>query len=147
MNCFIPMRNRNWPTFCLRRSCRRGTSTLWLSLLHYTNLLRLTAKNSKVKCFSLHPGLVRTEVTRNMSAFLQIGNRLAAPIMMTLQKTPEEGAYCSVHVATSPELNALAGGEYFIHGEPAPVSKGAQSDADAARLWEVSEKLTGFKSK
>ncbi len=97
-----------------------------------------------VKCFSLHPGCVRTEVTRNMSSFLQIGNMLAAPIMCTLQKTPEQGAFCSVHVATSPSLDGLRGGEHFFHCRPARVSEAAQSEAAAAQLWTLSEKYTGL---
>jgi hypothetical protein len=57
-----------------------------------------------VTCFSVHPGCVRTEVTRHMNAFMQIGNALFAPVLSAMQKTPEQGAYSSVHVATSPTV-------------------------------------------
>jgi len=38
---------------------------------------------------------------------------IAAPIMITLQKTGAQGAYCSIHVATAPELEGRGGGYYF----------------------------------
>jgi hypothetical protein len=61
----------------------------------------LEASKSSVTCFAVHPGCVRTEVTRHMNAFMQIGNALFSPVLATLQKTPKQGAYSSVHVATS----------------------------------------------
>mgnify|MGYP000153196007 CR=1 FL=1 len=36
-----------------------------------------------------------------MNAFMRMGNALFAPVLSTLQKTPEQGAYSSVHVATA----------------------------------------------
>lgn len=105
---------------------------------------RLHAAGSKVRCFAVHPGCVRTEVTRNMSAFMQIGNRLAAPIMQTLQKTPSEGAYCSLHAATASELSDLRGGEYFMNCRPVAASEAAADETAAAQLWELSERLTGL---
>ncbi len=105
---------------------------------------RLRVKGSKVRCFSLHPGCVRTEVTRNMSNFMQVGNRLAAPIMCTLQKTPAQGAYCSVHVASAPELSDLPGGEYFFHCRSVAPSEAASNGEAATLLWTISERLTGL---
>lgn len=105
---------------------------------------RLHAEGSTVRCFAVHPGCVRTEVTRNMSAFMQVGNRLATPIMRTLQKTPPEGAYCSLHAATAPELSGLRGGEYFMNCRPVAASEAAADETAAAQLWELSERLTGL---
>jgi retinol dehydrogenase-12/retinol dehydrogenase-13 len=79
-----------------------------------------------------------------MSAFMQIGNRLAAPIMCLLQKTPAQGAYCSVHVATAPELQDLRGGEYFLNSHVEKVSAAANNEATATVLWTISERLTGL---
>eukprot|EP01031_Cornospumella_fuschlensis_P042967 gene42967-52511_t len=39
---------------------------------------------------SVHPGCVRTEVTRNMSPLMRWGDFLAAPVLSLLQKTPHE---------------------------------------------------------
>lgn len=101
--------------------------------------------------YAVHPGCVRTDVTRHMNAFMQLGNALCAPILQTLQKTPEEGAYCSVIVATDPELRLRRhlpvkyGGQLFFHGEVIPVSAAGMDDAAAERLWAISEEITGLK--
>lgn len=103
---------------------------------------RLNNRNSKVTCNAVHPGCVRTEVTRNMNDYMRYGDMLATPFMKMLQKTPSEGAYCSIHVATSNELNNV-GGHYFMHCKS--VKMGVAADADAAKkLWDISEKYTGL---
>lgn len=107
---------------------------------------QLTLKNSKVTVNAVHPGLVRTEVTRHMSTFMQTGNALAAPFMWTVQKTPKQGASCSVHVATSPLLEGKSGGYYF-NSRNSPVGKAALDDEAARELWKISEKLTGLTNK
>ncbi len=54
-----------------------------------------------------------------------------------------QGAYCSIHVATSPTL-AGVGGKYFGNSEICKVSSAAQDREAAAKLWEISVKLTGL---
>ena len=110
-------------------------------------IIRLTARGSRVSAYAVHPGAVRTDVTRHMNAFMQTGNAICAPILRTMQKTPPEGAYCSVIVATSPELPLHPrkyGGQLFFHGKVVPVSAAGLDDAAAARLWKVSEQITGM---
>ena len=101
-------------------------------------------KEIMVVAHCVHPGCVRTEVTRNMSSVVQFGNNMAAPFMKWLQKTPQEGCFSSVHAATSPEAvtlnidNKTRGGRYYFHCEE--VQKGvAVNDVDAKKLWEISE--------
>ena len=100
----------------------------------------------KVKCFAIHPGCVRTEVTRNMSDFMQWGNAIAAPIMMLLQKSPPQGAYSSIYAATDPELevNEKKWGKFFFHCELFEESNAAEDLTAAKKLWEISEKITGL---
>jgi len=92
---------------------------------------------------SVHPGCVRTEVTRNMSKLIQLGNDLSAPLMCWLQKTPREGCFSSVFAAISPEAVAadedgLRGGAYYFHCQKADMGAGVNA-TDAKRLWKVSE--------
>lgn len=107
---------------------------------------RLIEKGSKVKCFSVHPGCVRTEVTRHMNWWMQLGNNLAAPIMLLLQKTPAQGAYCSLYCATNPELelDERYHGQYFMNCRLTKSSPASYDIESASRLWEVSEKITGL---
>jgi len=108
-----------------------------------TRLDNAKEKKAKVFSYAVHPGCVRTEVTRNMSAFMQIGNAMATPIMIFLQKTPSEGAYCTLHVLLNDHSEAEKGG-YFFHGQAVSSSKISYDMKMAKRLWEVSEELTGF---
>lgn len=85
-----------------------------------------------------------------MNAFMQIANALFSPILASIQKTPPEGAYTSVHVATAPELAAQPckyAGKLFFHCELFPVSEAAMDDVAAERLWRLSEELTGLVTK
>ena len=91
----------------------------------------------------MHPGCVRTEVTRNMNLLMRILNGFAAPFLMLLQKTPHEGAYCSIHVATAPELEGI-GGKYFFHCKASLPAPCAQDPEAVDKLWRLSEKLTGL---
>lgn len=112
---------------------------------------------------AVHPGIVLTEVTRNFNVFIRVLYAFANPIMKTLQKSPRfvfflypvyfiflfyfwgisQGAYTSVFAATAPELAGI-GGKYFANCEYARVSPQAKDRQAAAKLWEISEKLTGL---
>ena len=61
--------------------------------------------------------------------------------MMTLQKTPAQGAYCSVHVATSGALTGKSG-DYYFHCDKWKVNSAANNEAACLRLWNVSEEYT-----
>jgi NAD(P)-dependent dehydrogenase (short-subunit alcohol dehydrogenase family) len=79
---------------------------------------------------ALHPGVVGTKLLRE--GFNMEGKESLA-----------EGAATSVHLALAPEL-ANVTGRYFMacrEVEPAPQ---AQSDADAERLWALTERMVGL---
>ena len=105
---------------------------------------RMEAKKTGVTCNVVHPGCVRTEVTRNMNAFMRIGDQIAAPFMKLIQKTPEQGAYCSVHVATAKELEGI-GGKYYFNCDEGILGPAAKLGTESERLWKESEKLVGLK--
>lgn len=109
--------------------------------------LRVKGGNAaSVKCFAVHPGCVRTEVTRHMHPAMQFLNYLFSPLLTTLQKTPAQGAYCSVYAACSPELDAVPGGDMYFQCRPVAVSDTASNMEAARMLWAISEKLTGVKT-
>ena len=56
---------------------------------------------------AVHPGLVRTDVTRNMPWYLRYPNQWVGFLMATFQKTPAQGAWCTLHVATAPREELL----------------------------------------
>ena len=99
--------------------------------------------SSPVSVFMVHPGLVRTDVVRNMPWYLKYPNVLFSVILTTLQKTPEAGAYTSVFCASSNEVKQW-NGEYFSNSKVMPTNQHA-SDATASKdLWKLSENLVGL---
>ncbi len=104
---------------------------------------RLRAAGSSVIVTAAHPGWTATDLQRN-SGLMRFLNRLLA-------MQPPQGALPTLRAATDPEA---AGGDYYgpdgffqMRGYPERVDmvKQARKAGDAARLWEISEKLTGVR--
>jgi len=114
------------------------------NLLHVKELVRRNS-NGNLLVYAVHPGIVRTSVTKNMQWFLRIPNDIFGFLVATMQKTPTEGAYSTVYVAAAatPEP-PIKNGSYIVNCKPHPVLPCADSDADAKRLWDVSEELVGL---
>jgi len=102
---------------------------------------RLSAAGSDVRATGAHPGWTATDLQRTAAAARFFGPLLAMK--------PADGALPTLRAATDP---AAAGGSYWgpsgwfeLRGPPAPgrISKAAKDEAAAARLWEISEELTG----
>ncbi len=88
---------------------------------------------------ALHPGFVGSNFARegDLGLLGTIGMPLARPFAISAEK----GALTSIYLATSPDLAGITG-QYFIKGKAVSPAKHALDDAAAARLWEISEKLT-----
>jgi len=119
------------------------------------------AKESGVRAYSVHPGSIGgTELGREASLELFIkmgfldteGNML--PEVAASLKTIPQGASTTVWCATSPLLNRI-GGVYCEDTDIAEVASDTEmsngvkryslDEADAKRLWSLSEELTGIK--
>ncbi|RKP13172.1 retinol dehydrogenase 13 [Piptocephalis cylindrospora] len=104
---------------------------------------RMAAKG--VTAYSVHPGLVRTDLARYCidtwwKRALSFPFRITTPIVF---KTPEEGAQTTLHCALSP-LSELDPGKYYVDCRKAHVYRLEGYDADACeRLWDESAKLVG----
>ncbi len=95
---------------------------------------------SGVTANSLHPGGVRSNLGAGQGFVTDLLRRLVSLFM----KPPEQGAETSIHLAASPAVEGVSG-RYFAdcrERQPAPY---ATDPATAARLWELSEGLTGFR--
>ncbi len=97
---------------------------------------RVQADGITVNC--LHPGFVASE-------FLSKGGiwKVIKPIAYLFAVDEEQGARCSVYLASSPEVEGVTGKYFYKCKEKRPRSF-AEDDEAARRLWEVSEKLTGL---
>jgi retinol dehydrogenase 12 len=112
--------------------------TKLLNLLFTVELARrLTGTGVTANC--LHPGFVRTALGREVTGAFGVLLRL----VLLLQPRPATGAATSVYLASSPEV-AECSGQYFAKGRPAKPSALARDAAAAARLWTLSERLSGL---
>ena len=103
--------------------------------------LRRLLKGTRITSNSLHPGVIKTGLFRNMSGFRQ--GAFAAWSALGGGKSIEEGAATSCYVATSPLLGSTSG-RYFEDSNAVTVpGKNHMQDIEMAdRLWQVSEDLT-----
>jgi NAD(P)-dependent dehydrogenase (short-subunit alcohol dehydrogenase family) len=107
---------------------------------------RLRAASSPLKSLAAHPGYASTELQSHTETYLDsvmaLGNRLVG-------QSPDMGALPSLYAAVVPTLR---GGEFIgpagclgLHGHPKIVdsTRASKDPAAAARLWLLSERLTG----
>lgn len=105
----------------------------------FTRELSKHLEGTHVTANSLHPGAVTTELQRH--------SILSSPIMYPLRwymfKTAEQGAQTTIHCAVAEEMEGVSG-KYLRDCHVVEESKGAQDDAAAKKLWEVSLQLVGL---
>jgi NAD(P)-dependent dehydrogenase (short-subunit alcohol dehydrogenase family) len=92
---------------------------------------------------SLHPGVVATNIMRNLNFTPPAGgggNRGGGGGGFAFEQ-PAQGAATSCYLASHPSLAGVSG-LYFVDCNPAEQSALQQDGALAARLWQVSEELT-----
>jgi NAD(P)-dependent dehydrogenase (short-subunit alcohol dehydrogenase family) len=87
---------------------------------------------------SLHPGVVATNIMRNMNFRPPAGGGGGGGFSM---ETPAQGAATSCYLASNPAL-ARVNGLYFADCNPAQQSDYQKDPAMAAKLWQVSTDLT-----
>ena len=110
-----------------------------LANLLFTNELASRGYNA----YSLHPGMVRTDVTRNMPWYLKYPNQMFAYFVAIFQKTPTQGAWNTIYVLTRNNHGNDAG-SYWVNRKIQP-QKATALDKKAARdLWNKSAKLVGL---
>jgi NAD(P)-dependent dehydrogenase (short-subunit alcohol dehydrogenase family) len=88
---------------------------------------------------SLHPGVVATNIMRNMNFTPPAGGGSGGGGFQF--ETPQQGAATSCYLASNPALAGVTG-LYFVDCNPADQGDHQKDTAMAARLWRVSEELT-----
>jgi len=98
---------------------------------------RLSGTGVTANC--LHPGFVRTGLGRDVTGVAGA----IVPLILRLRPGPPTGARTPVYLASSPEVAGVTGG-YFVKCRPAQPSALARDGQAAARMWALSEDLTGL---
>ena len=112
-----------------------------LANILFTYELARRLQNCGVTVNAVHPGAVATDIWR--TNFSIIGPALKWVMSLT-SLTPEEGADTLIYLASSPEVEGVAG-RYFIRRKAVPSSILSCDEELALRLWVESERLTGLK--
>ncbi|XP_033102140.1 retinol dehydrogenase 11-like [Anneissia japonica] len=107
----------------------------------FTKELSRRLKNTEVTAYSLHPGCIDTDIKRNWSPFLKF---MTPIIKFWILKSANDGSQTSVHCAIADNISHLSGG-YFKGCKVQKISPHAADETSGRRLWEISEKMTGFK--
>jgi NAD(P)-dependent dehydrogenase (short-subunit alcohol dehydrogenase family) len=130
-----------------------GQSKLANLLFAYELQRRLAAAGSGAASAAAHPGYAATNLQRvgpEMEGS-RLGQRTMSAVNRVLAQSAAMGALPEVYAATSPDVH---GGDYIgpdgllgQQGLPVKVKSSTRShdQAVAARLWAVSEELTGIK--
>lgn len=107
----------------------------------FTRELARRLEGSGVTANSVHPGGVASGLGGNNGTWAKAVMKFVGLFM----KSPEQGAATSLYVATAPDLEGVSGRYYASCKEKTP-SSAARDDAAAARLWQVSQEMTGLAS-
>jgi NAD(P)-dependent dehydrogenase (short-subunit alcohol dehydrogenase family) len=111
---------------------------------------RLAASGADTIAVAAHPGVSRTNLGHEPSGPLSAAMNAARPLFdRFFSQSAQMGALPTLRAAVDPDVE---GGDYFgpdglgeQRGHPVKrdMSGRAKNDADARRLWELSEELTG----
>lgn len=94
--------------------------------------------------YSLHPGVVATELGRHLKDTVFVGFVWAWQYLFKpFAKTPLEGAQTTIYCAVDDQC-ANETGLYYSDCKPKAVGRNASNSEDAQRLWNESLKLVGL---
>jgi NAD(P)-dependent dehydrogenase (short-subunit alcohol dehydrogenase family) len=128
-----------------------GRSKLANLLFTYELQRRFNAAGANALSVAAHPGTSRTNLTSHLEE--QWYGRLLGPLVLGMLQSAAMGALPTIRAAVDP---AVKGGEYYgpggfmeQRGYPVRVESSAAShnEANARRLWQISEELTGIEFK
>jgi len=86
---------------------------------------------------AVHPGVIATNLARNMNPVVTFVLKVAEPVGL---KSIPQGAATQVYVATNPALAGVTG-EYFADCNVAKARSDALDPAIAKKLWDESERI------
>lgn len=96
-----------------------------------------------VTVYSLHPGVIRTELGRHFFPTLPFWMKMMIVPMMWMIKSPREGAQTTIYCAVEERI-ATESGLYYSDCAPKVPAPQATDDAVAKKLWDVSASMVGL---
>ncbi|XP_028289197.1 retinol dehydrogenase 12, like [Parambassis ranga] len=102
----------------------------------FTRSLAKRLEGTGVTTYSLHPGVVQTDLWRHLNGPQQFVMKLVSPFT----KNSVQGAQTTIYCAVEPSLEKESGG-YYSDCAPANCSAAGKDDDLAQKLWELSCRL------
>lgn len=140
----IDFNDLNWNTRSYSALNAYGQSKLANVLFTKELARRLKEANIKnVTVYSLHPGVIKTDLGRHLSTTYGWFVRFLVSLAGWALKTPEQGAQTTIYCAVD-EKCANESGLYYAECAVKTPSRLATNEDDAKRLWSESLKLVGL---
>ncbi|XP_070708749.1 retinol dehydrogenase 12-like [Pempheris klunzingeri] len=99
----------------------------------FTRSLAKRLEGTGVTTYSLHPGVVQTDLWRHLTPTQQVFMKVVSPFT----KNSVQGAQTTIYCAVEPSLEKESGG-YYSDCAPANCSEAGKDDDVAQKLWELS---------
>ncbi|KAM3854856.1 dehydrogenase/reductase SDR family member 13-like isoform 1-T1 [Vipera latastei] len=133
------------------RTIHKPVEGMWQALQSYSNSklantlhvreLANRLEGTNVTCYAVHPGNVKTEISRFCPRWL-FGLGWFVKLFL---RNCDSGAQTTIYCATEEGIERLSG-QYFVDCQPKVPSRQARDDQLAKKLWEFSERLLGLTS-
>jgi len=145
----IDLDDLNWERRPYRPWAAYSQSKLAMLMFAFELQRRSEAAGWDLMANAAHPGFARTELIANGPGLDSLMARLSRPLQGLISQSAADGALPILYAATAPEA---AGGGYYgpsrmfeMIGPPkrADVASQARNQAVAAKLWAISQQLTG----
>lgn len=105
----------------------------------FTHELARRLEGTNVVANSLHPGVIRTELTRGMNRFVR---GLAMQFMIRM--SAERGARTVIYLASAPQAAHMSGKYFHDNCNEVQPSDAARNPETAFRLWEASAAIANI---
>lgn len=110
-----------------------------LANLLFTYELNRRRNGADITVNALHPGFVASNFGRNNRGVIGLFMKTIVPFVA---RSTKDGAATSIYLASSADV-ATRSGEYFVNRKSVRSSAESYDLENAARLWAVSESMTG----
>ena len=113
------------------------------NILHGKELAK-RLENTGISVYSLHPGMIITDIGRDMEKTNPCLNGIFKPMLQFSCKTPFHGAQTTLYCCLEDKIEHESG-YYYTSCAKVDPSRDAQNEEDAKKLWDISETLAGLK--
>ncbi|XP_031716847.1 retinol dehydrogenase 11-like isoform X1 [Anarrhichthys ocellatus] len=109
----------------------------------FTRKLAKKLQGTGVTTYSLHPGIIRTELGRHFWPTMPLWKRVVYTPLMFLIKSPTEGAQTTIYCAVEESLQNESG-LYYSDCAPKTAAPQGLDDEAAKKLWDLSASMVGL---